>query len=413
MRLGLIGKPLGHSYSAIIHRKFGVDYFLKELEPEELSGFILHGEWDGLNVTIPYKRDVIPFCDELSDAAKMIGSVNTLLRRPDGSIYGDNTDYSGFLDLAKRVGADFRGKKVLILGSGGTSLTAQAVARDEGAKQVLVASRTPSGEGFIGYDEIERHLDADILINTTPVGMYPHEEEIPVEPERFKHLSCVLDVIYNPLRTELVRRARAAGIPAAGGLYMLVSQAGAAQRIFGAESSLSCDEVYRSLLANRRNIALVGMPGCGKTTIGTLVAKALGRELIDTDELIVRSAGMTVPEIFAAEGEAGFRLREHDAIAEASAMRGVVISTGGGALLRADNRAALNRSARVYFLERDIEALSTDGRPLSTSLERLHEMYKERLPLYFECADMKIENRLRPEDAAEQIVRDHNENTGD
>ncbi len=413
MRLGLIGNPLGHSYSAIIHKRFGGDYFLHELEREELADFLTGGEWDGLNVTIPYKRDVMPFCSELGAAARAIGSVNTLVRRPDGSIFGDNTDYTGFLALSRRVGADFAGKKVLILGSGGTSLTARAVVRDEGAREILVASRTPSGEGMIGYGDIDRHLDADILINTTPVGMFPKEDAVPVEPERFRRLECVLDVIYNPLRTELVRRASAARIPASGGLYMLVSQAEAARKIFGAENRASCEEVYSDLLRSRENIALIGMPGCGKSTVGALVAKALGRKLVDTDEMVERAAGMTVPEIFAAEGEAGFRRCECAAIAEASALRGAVIATGGGAPTFEKNRAALGRSARVYYVERDVALLSTDGRPLSTSRERLREMLAERTPSYLACSDVSVKNDHRPEDTAAEIVRDFNENSCD
>lgn len=412
MRLGLIGKPLGHSWSAIIHRMFGGEYFLKELEKEEVANFISSNSWNALNVTIPYKREVIPYCAELGDAARSIGSVNTLVRRADGSIFGDNTDYAGFKALAERVGADFRGAKVLVLGSGGTSLTARAVARDCGAREISVVSRTPSGEGFIGYDELSNRLDADILINTTPVGMFPNERDIPIEPKLFSRLKCVLDAVYNPLRTELVRRARACGIPASGGLFMLVAQAEAARRIFGAECERTCEEVYRELLRSQQNVALVGMPGSGKTTVGRAVAEALGRELVDTDALVVEAAGMSIPEIFEREGEAGFRAREREAVARACALRGAVIATGGGAVLADENRAALRRSCRVYHIERGVDALATDGRPLSTSVERLREMKREREPFYLDAADKTVKNVIAA-DAAREIVRNFNENSCD
>lgn len=413
MRLGLIGCPLGHSYSKIIHELFGGEYFLKELQENEVGNFLVHGEWDGLNVTIPYKRTVLPYCDELGDAAKKVGCVNTLVRRADGSIFGDNTDYYGFLELARRAECDFRGRKVLVLGSGGASLTARCVARDEGASEAYAVSRHPSADGEISYDDaLRRHSDAEIVVNATPVGMYPHEGASPIDIASFPAIKFVLDAIYNPLRPELVLDARKQGAAAAGGLYMLVAQAAKARELFGAPNERSIDEVYRRLLCDMQNIALVGMPGCGKSTIAAELAKALGRKVIDLDTRIAEAAGMSIPDIFEREGEAGFRDRESAELEKACLERGVVIATGGGSILRERNRKALRRNCRVYLIERDLERLDTDGRPLSTGIERLREMAVERRPFYLDAADKTVRNVIL-NDAVSEIVRDFNENSCD
>ncbi len=413
MRLGLIGCPLGHSYSKIIHELFGGEYFLNELQESEVENFLTCGEWDGLNVTIPYKRTVLPYCDELGDAAKKVGCVNTLVRRADGSIFGDNTDYYGFLGLARRAGCDFRGRKVLVLGSGGASLTARCVARDEGASNVYAVSRSPSAADEISYDDaLRHHSDAEIIVNATPVGMYPHEGASPIDIAAFPQAKFVLDAIYNPLRPELVLDARKQGAAAVGGLYMLVAQAARAREIFGAPNERSIDEVYLRLLCDMQNIALIGMPGCGKSTIAAELAKALGRKVVDLDARIAEAAGMSIPDIFEREGEAGFRDRESTELEKACLERGVVIATGGGSILREQNRKALRRNCRVYLIERDLEQLDTDGRPLSTSVERLREMAIERRPFYLDAADKTVQNVIL-NDAVSEIARDFNENSCD
>lgn len=413
MRLGLIGCPLGHSYSKIIHELFGGEYFLKELPEDKVGDFLTRGDWDGLNVTIPYKRAVLPYCAELGDAAKKVGCVNTLVRRADGSIFGDNTDYYGFLGLARRAGCDFRDRKVLVLGSGGASLTARCVARDEGAREVYAVSRHPSADDEISYDDaLARHADAEIVVNATPVGMYPKETASPLDLSVFPNVKFVLDAIYNPLRPELVLNARKLGATAVGGLYMLVAQAAKAREIFGAPNERSIDEVYRRLLRDMQNVALVGMPGCGKSTIAVELSKALGRKVIDLDERIVETAGMSIPDIFEREGEPGFRDRESAELERACLERGVIIATGGGTVLREQNRKALRRNCRVYLIERDLERLETDGRPLSTSAERLREMAVERRPFYLDAADKTVLNVILSR-AVNEIVRDLNENSCD
>lgn len=413
MRLGLIGCPLGHSYSKIIHELFGGEYFLKELQADEVCDFLTCGEWDGLNVTIPYKRAVLPYCSELGNAAKKVGCVNTLMHRADGSIFGDNTDYYGFLGLARRVGCDFRDRKVLVWGSGGASLTARCVARDEGAGSVYAVSRNPSADDEISYDDaIREHADAEIVVNATPVGMYPNEAASPLDLSSFPKVKFVLDVIYNPLRPELVLDARKRGVTAIGGLYMLVAQAAKAREIFGAPNERSIDEVYRRLLHDMQNIALVGMPGCGKSTIAIELAKTLGRKVIDLDERIVESAGMSIPDIFEREGEPGFRDRESVELERACLERGVIIATGGGSILREQNRKALRRNCRVYLIERALEQLETDGRPLSTDAKRLREMAVERRPFYLDVADKTVRNVILSH-AVDEIVRDVNENSCD
>jgi shikimate dehydrogenase len=314
----LIGKTLGHSYSAEIHRAFGkYPYELKALPPEALGEFLSGGDFDGMNVTIPYKSDVIPYLDEIDDAARKIGSVNTVVRR-DGRLVGHNTDYAGFLSMAERAGISFAGKKVLILGTGGTSLTAQAVVRDAGASEVVVLSR----RGESSYATLPRHLDSQIIINSTPVGMYPQNGEELIELRRFSRVEGVLDVIYNPLRTRLIDTAERLGIPSSGGLWMLVAQAALASGYFAGErpTESEVEAVYRSILTEKENIVLVGMPGCGKTTVAGLLAERSGREVIDTDRLVTEAAGMPIPEIFARYGEAEFRRLESEA-AEAAGKR--------------------------------------------------------------------------------------------
>ncbi len=410
---GLLGRKLGHSWSVPIHRALGCpDYRLWEVEPEDLPAFLSREDIGGLNVTIPYKRDVIPFCQELDRGAQAIGSVNTLVRGADGRLRGYNTDLVGFLTMARRAGIPFAGRKVLVLGSGGASLTVQAAARMEGAGDVAVISRT----GPDNYENLrERHGGAQILVNATPAGMWPQVEEQPVDLALLPRLEGVLDLIYNPLRTNLLLQAQALGLPCSGGLPMLVEQAAAAEeRVFGrAIPREKTEEILSGLWQDRANLVLVGMPGCGKTTVGRALAQISGRALLDLDAEIVRRAGKPIPEIFRTEGEAAFRALESRTLAEVFSDRnGWIIATGGGAVLREENRAAMRRSGRVYFLRRGLDQLPTDGRPLSQGAD-LGEMYRTRLPLYEAAADMAIENDTTAEETAARIWRDFCAYSGD
>ncbi len=410
---GLLGRKLGHSWSVPIHRALGCpDYRLWEVEPEDLPAFLSREDIGGLNVTIPYKRDVIPFCQELDRGAQAIGSVNTLVRGADGRLRGYNTDLVGFLTMARRAGIPFAGRKVLVLGSGGASLTVQAAARMEGAGDVAVISRT----GPDNYENLrERHGGAQILVNATPAGMWPQVEEQPVDLALLPRLEGVLDLIYNPLRTNLLLQAQALGLPCSGGLPMLVEQAAEAEeRVFGrALPREKTEEILSGLWQDRANLVLVGMPGCGKTTVGRALAQISGRALLDLDAEIVRRAGKPIPEIFRTEGEAAFRALESRTLAEVFSDRnGWIIATGGGAVLREENRAAMRRSGRVYFLRRGLDQLPTDGRPLSQGAD-LGEMYRTRLPLYEAAADMAIENDTTAEETAARIWRDFCAYSGD
>ena len=405
MEYGLIGERLGHSYSAEIHRAFGAyRYELVSLPPDRLESFVRGGGFRGLNVTIPYKQAVMPLCDEISDTARKIGSVNTIVRRPDGALYGDNTDYAGFAALAARAGISFCGKKIAVLGSGGTSLTARAVAADAGASEIVTVSR----KGGVTYDDLSEAADSDIVVNTTPVGMYPRNGESPVSLERFPHCTGVIDVIYNPLRTTLLSEAAERGIAHAGGLYMLTAQAAQAYALFcGAplpEGRL--ESVYRALRRSVENIVLVGMPGSGKTTVGRLLAEKLGRTFVDLDTAVEEKTGMTVPEIFEKYGEKTFRAYESEAAEEYGRQKGLVVAGGGGIVLSARNRAALRQNGRVYLLERRIDLLATEGRPLSGSYAALREMAARRQPLYALACDATVENNAAPETAAQRIRED-------
>lgn len=399
----LIGKTLGHSYSAEIHRRFGrYEYGLQAMPPEALAPFLAARTFQGLNVTIPYKSTVIPFLDGIDSAAERIGSVNTVENRG-GRLIGHNTDYTGFLAMTDRAGICFRGKKVLILGAGGTSLTAQAAVRDAGARETVVLSR--SGENH--YGTLARHLDSDVVINATPVGMYPDNGKTLVDLAAFEHLSGVVDVIYNPLRTPLVDDSKRRGIPATGGLYMLVAQAAAACEYFTGTPlpKSEIDRVFGELLCEKENIVLVGMPGSGKTTVAGLLAARMGRELVDTDTLITERAGMPIPEIFQKYGEPELRRLEREAVEEAGKRSSAVIATGGGAVLDARNRYPLIQNGRVYFLSRKTSGLDRTGRPLSSDAD-LEKMYVARLPHYLAFSDRRIENDGAPEDAAAKILED-------
>ncbi len=391
MQYGLIGEKLGHSFSREIHRRLAdYDYQLKELTPAQLPGFLQKREFLGVNVTIPYKQAVMPFLDHIDPKAQAIGAVNTIVNR-NGRLWGYNTDYDGMAALIRHGGLSLAGKSVLILGTGGTSKTALAVARDLGAAQVGRVSRMPRADA-ISYEQAGRE-PVQILINTTPVGMYPNPDRQPMDLSRLGWLEGVLDAVYNPLRTDLVLQARDNGARGQGGLYMLVAQAAAAAGHFLGESLPEdvLPRVYRTIHGEKQNIVLTGMPGSGKSTVGRLLAQQMGRELVDTDSEIIRLVKKPISDIFAQRGESGFRELESQVIAEVSKRTGVVIATGGGAILRAENVRRLRQNGRIYFLDRPVEHLvPTDDRPLSRDREALNRRYNERYPRYAAAADTRI-----------------------
>ncbi|MBQ8506749.1 MAG: shikimate kinase [Clostridia bacterium] len=402
MRAGLLGRKLGHSFSPRIHSFFGdYSYGLFEVEPEELDSFMKSASFDALNVTIPYKRDVIPYCAELTESARGIGSVNTIVRRPDGSLLGDNTDAAGFRAMLDKLSVDPAGKKALVLGSGGASLTACHVLRSMGASEVIVISR--SGEN--NYENLPIHADAHILVNTTPVGMYPHTGKSPVNLDLLPRLQCVLDVVYNPSRTQLILDAEARGIPCLSGLTMLVEQARAASECFTGASipKEKSAEVLRILQGETLNLVLIGMPGSGKSTIGQLLAEKTGRKLVDADTALVEKIGMSIPEYFASHSEEEFRAVETEVLSELGKQSGLVIATGGGCITRERNKNLLHQNGAIFFIQRDISLLPTDGRPISQA-NPLEKLYEVRLPLYRAFADAEIDNNGAPEHTAAQIM---------
>lgn len=402
MQYGLIGEKLGHSYSAILHSLLAdYDYRLCPMPPEAVDGFMKQADFQGINVTIPYKKTVIPYLAEIRETARRIGSVNTVVKRPDGTLFGDNTDAYGFAKMAESIGADFAACKVLVLGSGGTSLTACDVVRQAGGTPVVV-----SRSGEVTYADLPRHADADYLINTTPVGMYPNVHAAAVDLKQFPALKGVLDVIYNPLRTQLMQQAQQLGIPCVSGLRMLVYQAVRACELFTGQPVLpeKAQAAEKALRAQSMNLVLVGMPGCGKTTIGQELAALTGREAVDTDALIVQEAGMSIPEIFAKEGEAGFRAREKAIVQREALIGGRILVTGGGAIKDAENRAALRMNGYVTHLTRPLTQLATGGRPLSAGgLEAVEKLWQERAPLYAACADAAFTNETTPAQCANAI----------
>lgn len=390
LKCGLVGEKLGHSYSPAIHAALAdYEYKLYELSREQLPEFIKNGDWNGLNVTIPYKKTVLSLCDELSERARRIGSVNTLVRRADGSIYGDNTDAYGFEALVRRSGIKIEGKKALVLGSGGASVAICAVLEDLKAGSITVISR--GGED--NYDNISRHADADVIVNTTPVGMYPNTGVAAVDLQGFQKCSGVLDVVYNPARTALLLQAESMGIPCASGLYMLVAQAKRSSELFCAAQydDSVIERITNELRRQMQNIVIIGMPGSGKSTVAAALGERLSRKVYEADELIAERAGMSIPEIFALEGEEGFRARETEVLSELGKLSGAVISTGGGCVTREENYPLLHQNGEIICLERDVEKLPKDGRPISQRSD-LKELYERRLPMYRAFADATVDN---------------------
>lgn len=403
-KCGLLGRKLGHSYSPAIHAFLGdYSYQLFEKEPEELPDYLRNGDFDAINVTIPYKKDVIPYLDELSPVAKKLGAVNTVVRRTDGSLIGHNTDYYGFRSMLARSGLDCRSKKVLVLGSGGASATVCAVLEEAGAN-VVVISRT----GENNYGNLHLHADAAILVNTTPVGMYPNVGESTVELESFPRLEGVLDIIYNPARTKLLLDAEEKGLVTMNGLWMLVAQAKEASEWFTGSKLDDCliTAIHAKLRRRMENYILIGMPGCGKSTIAAHLAKLTRREdkVVDADARIEKLARKTIPEIFAEDGEAGFRTLETQVLGELGRQSGLIIATGGGCVTKPENYPLLHQNGILIWLQRDTSLLPTEGRPLSQQ-NRLEDMYRLRKPLYEAFADCTVRNDRPPEEIALEITK--------
>ena len=401
MKYGLIGEHLGHSFSSEIHALCAsYEYELLELSPDEVGAFMKRAEFSAINVTIPYKKTVIPYLDEVDELAKKIGSVNTVVNRG-GKLYGYNTDLFGMIALLRHAGIDIKNKKVLILGTGGTSHTVRALCEHCGAREYITVSRK-SSEIAVSYEEAYRdHSDAEVIINTTPCGMFPYADggggraAEPIDISAFSNLCGVVDAVYNPLRTNLVQKARERGIPASGGLYMLVAQGVLASRLFLGDVGEPDDEflesIYKKIKAQKENTVLIGMPGSGKSTVGAALARELGRVFVDTDELIEKKEGKSIPEIFAELGEEGFRRIESEAVAEVSSLSGAIIATGGGAVLKGENVFRLKRNGKLFFLDRPLESLiPTEDRPLAKSADAIKKLYGERYGIYEAAADQRI-----------------------
>ena len=409
---GLIGEKLGHSFSPMIHEEFGNDkYTLIPMASDKLKSFICDESFKGVNITIPYKETVMEYCDNISEEAKEIGCVNVLIKNAEGVISGYNTDTYGMMQLLKYAKISVKGKKVLILGGGGTSLTAKYVTKKLKAKEVVVVSR----KGPVNYDNLSEHTDTQVIIDTTSVGMYPNNDGTTINLADFPLCEGVIDVVYNPLKSDLILAAEKIGICCAGGLYMLVAQAHKAAELFMDKkiSGQEVEMVYHRLERHIKNIVLVGMPGCGKSTIGQKLSSRLNKTFVDTDKLIEQRARKTIAEIFREDTEIEFRKLESEIIAEVAKCSGQIISTGGGVILNDDNVRRLQQNAMVYFIDRDINELATKGRPLSEDQEALQKLYETRLPRYKEAADKIMKNDTSIEAVVRRIGEVFNEDISD
>ena len=408
MKYGLIGIKLGHSFSAELHRRIGgYDYELVELQEKDLDVFFAKRDFSAVNVTIPYKEAVLPYLDEIDPTAASIGTVNTVVNRQ-GKLVGYNTDFGGMMALIRRMKLDLYGKKVLILGTGGTAKTAYAVVRQLGAAEVLFVSRSGRSHALTYSEALIRHSDADVIINTTPVGMFPDLDSCPISLSTFTHLRGVLDVIYNPLQTRLILEARQRGIPSQSGLYMLVAQAALASELFTGNSvpAETVENVYTDILREKRNLVLIGMPGSGKTTVGKIAASKLGRKIVDLDEMIQNIAGKPIREIFAQDGEAAFRELEAQAVREIAGLTGLVIATGGGCILRPENVDRLRRNGLLFLLDRAVDQLLPTGdRPLADTARKLKQLYSQRMPLYRAAADQIIAVNGNETETSDTVIR--------
>lgn len=395
MEYGCIGEKLTHSFSKEIHNLLcDYDYKIKEIARDKLGEFMLAKDFKAINVTIPYKQDVIPYLDWVSETSTQIGAVNTIVNRG-GKLYGYNTDFAGMTALIKLNNIDICGKKVLILGSGGTSKTAVEVVKALGASSVKRVSRTAREDCITYEDAYKNYADAEVVINTTPVGMYPNIVGEPVCIDRFEKLEAFVDAIYNPLCSNLVVKAKKKGLKTTGGLYMLVHQAAIAAELF-TDGKISDDKifnVYKSIEQSKRNIVLVGMPSSGKSAVGKMLSDALNMPFVDIDAEIEIAAGMTIPQIFKTGGESEFRDIESQVIADVSAKQNTIIATGGGAVLREQNVVLLKGNGKVYFIDRPLEMLiTTDDRPLSSNRTDLEKRYNERYEIYCDAADKRFVN---------------------
>ena len=401
---GLLGEHLPHSFSPQIHSALGnKDYTLFEVASENLEQFMKEHNFKGINVTIPYKKEVIPYLDVISPEAEKIGAVNTV-KVKDGKLYGDNTDYFGFKYMVEKSGITIQNKKVLVLGSGGASLTVQAVLRDMGADEIVVLSRNGDNNYVNMYI---KHNDAEVIVNTTPVGMYPDNLNTLVDLDKFSNLSGVLDVVYNPLKTRLILDAQARKIPSSAGLSMLVAQAKKAHEIFfdTTVDDEVCEKIEHSLFLQMCNVVLIGMAGCGKSTIGKRLAELLRKELVDTDEMIVNTENKPIPEIFAEKGEDYFRWCENVAVNIAGKEKSQIIATGGGVITRPENYNSLKQNGIIVFINRDADLLPTNGRPLS-QIHGVKVLYEKRMPLYRQFADIEVDGNGTVEEVANRIVKE-------
>ena len=401
MRFGLLGEKLGHSYSPELHAFFGdYDYELFEVAPGDLGDFLRERDFQGLNVTIPYKTTVHDICEHLTEAAEAIGSVNTVVKQPDGTLLGDNTDAAGFEGMVWKSRVRVLGRKCLVLGSGGASLAVRYVLNKLGAGQVVVISR--SGED--NYDNLDKHKDASVIVNTTPVGMYPKTGAAPVDLRDFPQCEGVLDIIYNPARTALIQQAEALGISCLGGLYMLVEQARCASQVFTGKPlpAIRSKEVYSVMSRRKDNRILIGMPGSGKSTVGRILAERLGRPFVDCDTELEKRLGMTAGDYILKAGEEDFRAQETAILAQLGKESGLVIATGGGCVTRPENYPLLHQNGTIIFLERELSKLPKKGRPLSLR-GNLQDMYTIRLPMYRRFADLIVPNDSSPETVAKNV----------
>ena len=408
MKYGCIGEKLKHSFSKEIHNSLAdYEYELVEIKREKLKDFMISADFNAINVTIPYKEAVIPYLHEIDDNARLIGAVNTIVNR-NGKLFGYNTDFYGMKKLILKADVILSNKKIAILGTGGTSKTAYAVCLSLGAKTIVKVSRSAK-DNAITYDELyKNHSDIDVIINTTPLGMFPDIYDSAVDISNFPSLCGVIDVVYNPLSTPLVLSAKERGIPASGGLYMLVAQAVRASEIFIDKKyeSEELDRVYRKIQKAKENIVLTGMPASGKSTVGKMLSEKLSRSFIDTDALIEKNAGCSIKEIFENKGEEYFRSLESEAIKEASKNTGSVIATGGGAILREENVKALKANGKIFFIDRPLEKLVPTGdRPLASNKAAIEKRYKERYGIYTQTADFQI-NADKDENTVAKLIEE-------
>ncbi|MGI6442383.1 MAG: shikimate kinase [Synergistaceae bacterium] len=404
-KFGLLGEKLGHSFSPLIHSMLGdYAYDLCEISPENLSDFLAHNDYDGFNVTIPYKKMVLSHCDELSEKAKQVGSVNTLIKKQNGSYYGDNTDHDGFSLMISSIKDNVAGKKAVILGSGGVSSTVKSVLKDLGAKEIITVSRT----GTENYNNLYLHSDAQIIVNTTPVGVYPNNGDSPINLEFFPYRVFVADLIYNPARTALILQAEKLDIPHASGLLMLVEQARASSELF-TEKKIPLErsiEIANMIAKETQNIVLIGMPGSGKSSVGKLLSELTGRPFVDIDGEIVKKLGRVIPKILMERGEEYFRKKESEVLSEFCKESGLIIATGGGVVVTPENKEIMRQNSLVVYIKRDLKELATIGRPISIA-NGVEELYEMRAPFYESWQDISVENS-DPHLAAQKIVEELN-----